>query len=439
MKGQLTTTTWAQVRPALLTLNPTLTELIDRVNPGDLPIYKLSYPYGSTIVKQGLFHLPNDRGDIVPITDRSIDSSIQKDLAYSENGIPAGILLKNTYELYIESKKKPLPIVVPEPGHPFSLWRKFDSRPAFHPNKLFNIHAGARSLFMLANVGDEMFHKNLRRDYNIHRPAPKRLEDQWEIFREIAQYCHSDWRVELLAFSDDWFQNIFNNPDWQGLHLHLLKNAWEGSKYERNLMFYDYALSYAQEKRNLKPNPYIVDTVHHLLSISLGATPGFKPATDETLGPIRLIQQVYADCYRLKRYAPTMMHPAHFNLLDPNCHPTYYSLQYPTTLRFSTPSRKEASTLYDLRELKYIFNVFLEELSQQALGVEDTVMGLLPQAVDFTYFHTKSDKHGEITQASSMIDKDPTLSHVLCHQPPSSNFANNGGFLRGCIGIQHKH
>lgn len=438
MKGQLQRITWAEIRNRICELNPTLTKLIDQAEPGDLPIYYLSYPFGSIIVDRGLFYLPNAEGHIVPITDKSIDPDIQQHLDYSEKGIPAGIVLKNAYEVYIESDNKPLPIVVSEPGYPFALWRKFDIDPPFHPIELFSIHAGARSLFMLPNIGDVMFHKNLRRDYNIHRPTPKRLEDQWEIFREIANYCHSDWRVELIAFSGAWFERIFHDEKWQPLYLYLLQNAWESSKYERNQVFYEYALSCAQAKRNLKPNPYMVDTIRHLLSITLGATPGFRAATDETLGPIKLIQQVYADCYRLKKYAPTMMHPAHFNYLDKDCRAVYYSLQYPTTLRFSTPSRKEASTLYDLRELKYILNVFLGELEQRHLGIEDAVVGRLPRDIEFTYFHTKADQHGEIAIATDMIDDDPSLSAYLCNNPPSTEFASNGGFLRGCIRIQHK-
>lgn len=437
MKGTIQSITWAQARESIQPLNPVLCELIDQVNPGDMPIYQLSYPFGSTIVHKGLFYAPNDQGNIVPITDSSISNQIQSDLSYSENSLPAGIVLKNSYELYIDTDKKALPIVIPEPGSPFAWWRKFDQKPAFHPNHLFSVQAGARSLFMLANIGDVMFHKNLRRDYNIHRPAPKRIEDQSEIFKEIAQYCQSDWRVELIAFSGQWIDHLLHDPSWQPLYLHLLKNTWESSKYERNMIFYDYALSCAQARRNLKPNPYIVDTAHHLLSITLGATPGFKPATDETLGPIRLIQQVYADCYRLKRYAPTMMHPTHFNLLDTNSAPVYYSLQHPTTLRFSTPSRKEASTLHDLRELKYISSVFLDELQQQSLGIEDTVVGLIPKLAHLTFYHTKQDQHGEIELASTLINDDPRLNGYLCDSPPSTNFASNGSFLRGCIRLQH--
>ena len=79
--------------------------------------------------------------------------------------------------------------------------------------------------------------------------------------------------------------------------------------------------------------------------IGLGSAVGFRPATDESLAPVKLIQEAYVERYGLKKYAPTIMIPHHFNMHSEKEPPVYYSLQLPTTMTFSpkgqgtTPSK----------------------------------------------------------------------------------------------------
>ncbi|WP_267257250.1 hypothetical protein [Coxiella endosymbiont of Ornithodoros maritimus] len=107
--------------------------------------------------------------------------------------------------------------------------------------------AGARSIFMLANIGDATFHKNLKRDFNVNSLAPKNLVDQWETFKAIAEHEKSKWSL-VLIMSGVWIEKMRKDPRWQEFYSILqefysilLENSWIASSYERNQMFYQYA------------------------------------------------------------------------------------------------------------------------------------------------------------------------------------------------------
>lgn len=440
MQGNITKVTWDAIRQEIAAVNPNFTKIVDDLNPGkEFCLYKVSYPFGATVLNRGLFHLPMENGEIVPITDPRISAEFKSEFAYAKNALPLGIVLKNAYELFIDMPQYTLPIVAASPGSIFALWKQLEASPTFHPTNVFNINAGARSLFMLPNIGNLMSHKNLVRDFNISsKQRPAELLDHWHIFKAIAEHQKSDWRLELLLVPGQWLEKATTDPAWYKLYLLLLEKAWSTSSYERNQIFYEFALSCVQANRNLKPNPYLLDTVRHLLSITLGATPGFKPATDDLLAPTELIQKAYAESYRLKDHAPILLQPAHFNIHEVDSPSVYYSLQFPTTISFSPRSRQFTNTLYDLRELKHIIDILLQEISARKVYLEDTIMDMLPQQVQYDFFHIKADPIEEILPTIDMIAKDPNLLKIL-YANSSQEYSGTGAFVRGCVRIGHKN
>lgn len=429
---------WRDVCSSLTILNPKLAEIIDRLCLEDsFYFYKVSYPFGATILDKGLFYVPLENGEIVPINDAQVNSQIQKDLQYAENGLPTGILLKNSYELFIDTEDRILPVIVPAAGEVLSLWKQLDEPPGFHAINIFSAKAGARSIFMLANIADYMSHHNLRRDFNVHHQPPATLLDQWDIFKSISDYTKNSWRLEILLLPGIWLEKIKSDFAWHELYQFFLQHAWHSSRYERNQIFYEYAFSCAQANRNLKPNPCLLDTVRHIISITLSSAPGFRPATDESLGPIALFQEAYVESYGLKKYAPTIMHPAHFDLFKKESQSVYYSLQLPTTLSFLPRSRQLFSTLFDMRETRYITKIFMEELAKNNRQFSKTILGEIPKLVEYEFFHNKPDQHQEIILTDYMLKIDPSLNSSL-YKLSSTEFSANGTFLRGCIRIKNK-
>src|SRR5579883_2293481 len=318
-KASIKKITWKDIHHKVQEINPTLAKTVDALNPGDdFALYKASYPYGSVIVENGIFHLPLANGTLVPITDASISKQIKADFEYAGHGIPSGIVLQNSYELFINTKDRILPILITRPGSIIALWKQLEAVPTFHPVKIFSITAGARCAFMLPNISDLSLHKNLKRDLNIRQAPPKNLLDQWEIFKSITNHpeVKCNWMTEIVFFSGKWMEKIKTDSAWQSLYLILLQNVWDSCAYERNQMFYEFAVSCAQANRNLKPNPYLSDTLRHLLMVGLGTGIGFGIATNEDLLPLSTLQTVYLECYGLRKYAPTMMHPMHFSFFD---------------------------------------------------------------------------------------------------------------------------
>jgi hypothetical protein len=216
------------------------------------------------------------------------------------------------------------------------------------------------------------------------------------------------------------------------LGLHEL--AWDRFEYERNRIYYDTIFSTIQKNRNLKPNPYLVDTVEHLFATALGAAPGHVPSTDNNSLPTHLLQQAFVTSYGLKKYFPTIMKPHHFNF-ELDLFPIYYSLQNPTTRVFSPRSRTGASTIKEIRELERLMNIFIEELSKNGALSSDTVMGHIAKLIKFHYFHNMTDNHNITRNSLDMLSIDSRFCKTLFPSAPEAVFAEDSSFLRGCVSI----
>ena len=73
---------FSDVRDELSKIHPTLCKIIDNLSPGkDFPLYKAHYPFGSKIVHAGVFYLPTDEGDVVPIHSSNIPDTVKNDLS----------------------------------------------------------------------------------------------------------------------------------------------------------------------------------------------------------------------------------------------------------------------------------------------------------------------------------------------------------------------
>ena len=157
---------WQDVRKAVAKVNPQLAKLIDKLSPGkDLPLYRASYVYGSVIVEKGKFYLPASDGTLVAMSSSKIPAEISQDFKSVGDELPAGMVLKNSTEIFIQARDLILPCRIHKAGIIFALWSFLESQKVFHPPKLFNITAGARCICMVPNIGDVALHKNLKRDF----------------------------------------------------------------------------------------------------------------------------------------------------------------------------------------------------------------------------------------------------------------------------------
>lgn len=430
---------WKDVRKEVHKVAPIVAKFIDEIDPGkNYPMYEACYPYGSFIVKEGICYYPNNKGKLVTISDPTLPNDIKHDLAYADHGIGCGIIIQNFVEISLTANRF-TPQNLLTPGFVFALWYFLEKQPSFHPSDMFNLSSGVRSIFLLPNIGDAISHKNLRKEFDIKIAAPKDLFSQWELFCNILQHpkAQCKWHTKIIYFSNKWLEKFLSNDNkWRELMLYLLRERWQQSALYRNKIFYDFALSQIQSKRNLRPNPYIADTAKHLILAALSGLPGFAVPQDNIGAPIDILQKIFLDVYGLKQYPPIFLQPTYFSL-ESKSRPIYYSLAYPTSIEFSPHCRKDHTTLVDIRELAYLMDIYLEEIPKNYLKINNTPIISVANDVRFDYYHDKHDREKRIQHTSEIPKSDPTL--LTC--PGNSQnkvFPITAPFIRGCVKISNK-
>jgi len=432
---------WSDIRQRFAKIEPAFTNIVDQLSPNQsYPLYIAYYPYGDSDADTCSSLFPNIKGNYYRITDPNVPQDILKHLGYSVNGTPLGMILEKELECFIDLKSEQItiPWLVYKPGDIFPLSTILNKRKShvYTPNGLLSSTAGARSTFMLPNIGATANHSNLQRDFNIKSRPAKSLYEHWQVFREIvhSNVVSTDWRCCIVYFSESWLISLHNDVCWQTLKQYLHELAWYRYEYERNRIYYDITFSVIQKKRNLKPNPYLVDTAKHLFATALGAAPGYAPATDNNALPIDSIQQAIVESYGLKKYKPTVMQPKHFNF-ETDYFPIYYSLQHPATRVFSPRSRLASSAINEMRELEHIMNIFIEELSKDGALSSDTIIGQIAKFVKFSYFHNATDTHNILRNSLELLNSDSRFNDTLFPHTPEALFAADASFLRGCVSI----
>lgn len=432
--------TWDDVRSVIQKVEPEFAKHVDTISPDkSFTIYLAYYPYGSVEADTESSLFPNEHGGFFRLTDSNAPKDIVRDLGYSINSAPLGMVLDKVLEVYIDMKQQgiTIPWLIYTPGmfFPFSSVLSAKGKRIYAPNGILSSSAGVRSTFMLPNIGCATNHTNIQRSLGVRIPTPKSLYEHWSVFKAITR--NSDWRCCVAYFSEKWVRNLHEDKRWVELKQYLHEQAWNHFEFERNRIFYDMTFSMIQRKRNLRPNPYLADTASHLFATAAGSAPGFAPALDNESLPLYDIQKTYIEIYNLKKYTPTVMAPKHY-LWETMQSPIYYSMQNPTTYISSPTSRQLMNTSFEMRELEYIMRVYTEELSHTSAPCNDTILGDIAKNIAFDYFHSKEDNHGIIKMTGEIPKIDKSFNKISNQLNYSNNtFSTDAPFLRGCISIRN--
>lgn len=436
-KSNLKEVRWDDVRNDVQTHNPALFDIIEKLNPTDKhTLFRARYCYGDEIIKKGKLYLPY-KNLLLPIDSDELPRKISSKLGYNLGTNPVSMVLHNSAEIYMLIEDRTIPLYgLITPGKIFSTSRILSSNCPFSPPFLWDMTAGARSIFMLPKISDYIAHGKIMQEFKIELAPPDNLLDQWQVFREIIRHQETKcpWFTEMLFFSNEWFENL-HDPAWQDFRLYLLQSAWDSSEFWRNKFVWDLVFCVIQKNKNLKPNPYVADTVKHILAMSVGATPGFVPATNDIAAPCKALEEVYADVYNLKEYQSIIMHPHTFSIKEKR--PVYYSLQYPSTLEFSPKSKKTANKITDLREVRYVLEKYFEGIGGEVLNIEGTPFQNLVDSVQYDYFHTNTKPYEGIRDCGEIPMEDKAM-RSMCSQSRSKSFPSNSSFVRGCVRIMKK-
>lgn len=432
---------WEEVRQEFAQVNPTLAALIDELNPPkDCYFLRAKYHYGDEILKQGIFHIPPSTGTkLLPLQPSTVDAKLYDTLGYNHGSQPMFMVLHKQLEIFMTLESRVVPFDLLKPGSFSGIWRLLDDAPASHASiYLWDMTAGARSLFMLPKISETLSHARLKKEFRFTYGKPANMLEHWEVFRHIAQGAkqRSDWQAELLLFSKGWIDRL-KDPAWLKLRYYILNYAWQETGFWRNQFTWNLTFSRIQALHRLKPPAHIDQTVQHLFAVATGAVPGFQVALNEDLAPTRLLQDAYVNVYQLKSYAPLILQPAFFKMYEPLPPPVYLSLHYPTAIGFTYKVSERSSTIIDLSDCQVLAQTYLKEIATESLHLAYTPLGEVAQQVKFDFFHAEASHYNFIRQSDHIAKEDPSFMTAYA-DTNDREFPKNSSFLKGCIRIAKK-
>ncbi len=426
--------TWDAVREQVYTINPQFCAIVDALSPGsEFTLYKMAYPYGSKILKNGDLCLPT-QGRMLSLRHADVSPTVKKALGYNLHSNPVSMVLSHSAEMYIPLEDRVIPHSILHPGDVFGLGSLFDGLISHCPPLfLWDMTAGARSVTMLSKISDTISHRRLIQTFQLNSSSPKNLLDHWSVFTELANNpkLGDPWETELLFFSQSWIDKL-KDKAWIGLRDYLRELAWQQSAYWRNQYTSNLIWTRIQHEEGLKPSPYVADIVKHLFAVGVSALPGFAPATDDTLGPFTRIQQAYFDVYRMKEYPPIIMQPEYFLPKENNC--VYSSMQFLSAMELSPKSNDRSSTIADLYSVQSLVKKYLRGILDGEFNMTGSRLHTMAKNMSYQFYHSNAGEYPGIMSSSDIPQHDARFAKIL-KQYPDASFPITGSFLRGCIGI----
>jgi hypothetical protein len=407
---------WGKIKDRVEEVNPHLAKLIDAIKPSKNHTFvKATYPFGIKILEKNGLNLPTTQG-VISLNDSQLSKSIKKLIDYCM--VPITLVLSKGVEAYQETENRVMPTKILTAGSLMGLWEVFDS-PEDNAQKLvWTLFSGARTLFMIPSIADRISHSRLHQKYLVNPHPPKNLSQQIKTFIDIGKN-DKNWNCEILFFSKEWTKILSSNkPRELMLANFFLKTAWDQSLNCRNLMDYNFAWEkFVTRIHNLKwkANNYLINTVKHIMLIANGIFPGFVPAINDEVAPIKEIQEAYLETYMFSDFAPIIMRPQYISKKQP----VYYSLNFPTLLEW-IESPKFSTGIFLVRQLKEL-----------CLLLEQTLNGL---NFKLDFYHYSEDISAGIKSSDLIVEGDKYLQEALA-KFKGLGISPNSKFFKGCIRI----
>lgn len=351
--------TWSEVRDVIIQTESELRSIIDEWDPGkEYKFIELSYPFGSHVLdsKNGGFQIPLSDGTTVPLNDPRVPSQLKNKLGYSS--LPLGILTgEGGVEVYHKLNDRIFSLAYFIGGFDLGIWETFG------PPVPFSVVSGARSLVITPRITDINNHRKLQLNFKTRHPAPRDLSEQWPIFVDIAKYMKDPWQTKILFLDKKWIEPK-KNIGWLSFYSFLQKRAWQHTEYARSktslFAVWKHFCAILQS-RGERFDPYLIETLEHIVFIAQGTLPGFAAIAESNLyGPIQLLRDAYVNVYGLKNYAPTFLAPAHRGKTFKENIPLYYSFQNPTIIDSIPKLKTFSSAVDDMRNFKVLMEYFIE-------------------------------------------------------------------------------
>lgn len=409
---------WRDIREDVKRCNRQLYNIIEEITGiNDISFIEMSYDYGDLIVERGKFKLPSFFNKLSCYEKEKLHFA-SRELDYA--AVPLFLSLSKSTEVFLSNNQRVTPINFSKAGQLHGTFEFLDylrEKPAIYQ---WNISAGARSVFSLPSLNNQVGLHKLSNHSAENFSKITSLNEHWKILSSI-NVGKNDWKYRALFFTGEWVDFLRSSPKFAKLLKYLVGYSWQQSRFGLERMVTDSPWLHLQDelaKQPLRSKVYLVDTLKHLLAIKNGDAPGFAPTSDEDIAPISQFQSLIKECYSFSDYIPTMMAPKVLNNND-TTDTVYYSLAHPTLIDGSPYVRKNIIT--DLRDLKFILDYMNE------------------------HYEFLSGEHIKFYQSSHVDDeKLPHTSQLVMQDKnfrreaeanTNLKFCSNASFLRCCIGI----
>lgn len=412
---------WAQVREQVSPVNPRLAQIIDSISPDDrFQFYRFRLPFGAPILEQGRLAL----------------SSLSEQCKAALGPNPVMLIVRNQFELFAPLADRIIPYAVLKPGQLFGLWQLLDrqlaGKQAYLPYTIWDMTAGARSLFLLPKISDRLAHRKLINASGRDIDKPKQYFDHGRVFHALhnSSLMPEPWSAELLLLNRNWLASL-DDEAFLALKLYFYELMWQQSELWRSQVFWDLSLSRMQSDFGIRKSPYHMDLARHCLAIAAGVLPGFEPAVDDRFAPVSALQDIYRDIYGLEQWSPVMMQAAQYDLYG-SPEPIYYSLQYPTAVRLAVKPTQRESVINDVFHLALLLNQYTKALKEKHYQIDATSLSDIAKRTQFSYYHSMETEFQSIALSTDILKTDPRFK-----QADPNRFPRTSQFFTGCVQVKN--
>ncbi len=394
---------WAKIRARVKKVNPTLAKIIDNLDPGTLQLRVEKYNYGAMIAE-------GSTRKIFP-TFLVLDKSCEVFFEYATHLIMYRLLKAG--EMGIGSMTEHAPD-----------WQ----------NSLWKLSAGGQNVLLPLKISDYDKHTKIQKHFGFQAEQPMLLHDQRHTFNMIANSpkIEERWQCEILLFDDAWFQHK-HDPAWEHFYQYLLEEELRHhGRVSHSHIFY-LMTGILQEERGLKLTIRQLTEMTQLIMTTLNVAPGFIALTDESIMPVKLIQNVFTEFYNLKNYSPILMGPGYLRDTNDLTQAIYFALNHQCFFQFAPRENNSESKASELHTFYRIFYKLLDLIKTKNYLHTDS---LIYQKIDSTEFHFYHPGHKEYKglQPTSNI---PLRDRVFAESKEKGlQFPEKSHFFNGCIQIK---
>jgi hypothetical protein len=347
-------------------------------DPGGPLFYIADYPYADLLVRDGVFLSPCGSH---PSCEECRD--LLRDTSYSK--IPLALVTSNAVEIFAgESRRtkqgKSVPLRILASGELFGVFETLDSlMDAKHGPSPWSVSSGARSIWILAPLGDKRLPSLLKPDANADWDWEK-SDSHWSLVK-AATADTKQWQSSILLFTTRFFERLKSGAEAASYFRQvILERAWTQSAALRhsaikNAQFRAWFVEEVAPKINLPLGQlFHFATLCHLMSLADGDYPAFQAAAvgKMPLGPFAIFEQRIHHALKAlslrqpnpREYNPVVLQPSH--LSDDNLW-GYYSFRCPSLLGAAVP---EIPSFSDIPASFYRTLELLQEASRSASRID---------------------------------------------------------------------